>query len=169
MIQKKVCMVGVFGTGKTSLVQRFVHSLFSERYLSTVGVKIDRKPVELEGSTVTLMLWDLAGRDGHEDITTSYLRGSHAILYVADGTRRETCEQLAGLRDLVRQAAGEVPAVLALNKADLTDRWALGRSDEETLAGAWDMVRTSAKTGDGVEEAFRRIVRGTLTAREAGP
>jgi small GTP-binding protein len=168
MIQKKVCMVGVFGTGKTSLVQRFVHSLFSERYLSTVGVKIDRKPVELDGSTVTLMLWDLAGRDGHEDITTSYLRGAHAILYVADGTRRETCDQLPELRHLVRDAAGEVPAVLALNKADLTDRWALGGGDEETLAGGWDMVRTSAKTGDGVEEVFRRIARGTLATKEAG-
>ena len=75
MIQKKVCMVGLFGTGKTSLVQRFVHSMFSERYLSTVGVKIDRKPLELDGDQLTLVLWDLAGRDGHEDITTSYLRG----------------------------------------------------------------------------------------------
>jgi len=60
MIQKKVCMVGVFGTGKTSLVQRFVHSMFSERYLSTVGVKIERKPLELDGTTLTLVLWDLA-------------------------------------------------------------------------------------------------------------
>src|SRR6185295_15250827 len=56
MIQKKVCMVGLFGTGKTSLVQRFVHSLFSERYLSTVGVKIDRKQVDLDGTTVALVL-----------------------------------------------------------------------------------------------------------------
>jgi small GTP-binding protein len=90
MIQKKVCMVGVFGTGKTSLVQRFVHSMFSERYLSTVGVKIDRKAMQMDGADLTLVLWDLAGRDGHEDITSSYLRGAHAILYVADGTRRET-------------------------------------------------------------------------------
>ena len=166
MIQKKVCMVGLFGTGKTSLVQRFVHSLFSERYLSTVGVKIDRKPVELDGSNLTLVLWDLAGRDGHEDITTSYLRGAHAILYVADGTRRETCDQLPELRDLVRGAAGDVPAVLALNKADLADRWTLSRAEEDALAGEWDLLRTSAKTGDGVEEAFRRIARGTLAARE---
>ena len=64
MIQKKVCMVGLFGTGKTSLVQQFVHSLFSERYLSTVGVKIDRKPMEVDGVALTLVLWDLAGRDG---------------------------------------------------------------------------------------------------------
>jgi small GTP-binding protein len=169
MIQKKVCMVGLFGTGKTSLVQRFVTSLFSERYLSTVGVKIDRKPVELEGASITLVLWDLAGRDSHEDITTSYLRGAHAILYVADGTRRETCDQLPELRQLVRDAAGDVPAVLALNKADLRDRWALERGGEEALEKEWDLVRTSAKTGYGVEEAFRRIARGTLAAREARP
>jgi small GTP-binding protein len=168
MIQKKVCMVGLFGTGKTSLVQRFVHSLFSERYLSTVGVKIDRKPIEIDGASLTLVLWDLAGRDSHEDITTSYLRGAHAILYVADGTRRESCDQLPELKALAREAAGDVPGVLALNKADLADGWALSRR-EEALAGQWDMVRTSAKTGDGVEEVFRRLGRGTLATREARP
>lgn len=167
MIQKKVCMVGLYGTGKTSLVQRFVHSMFSERYLSTVGVKIDRKPVEIDGASLTLVLWDLAGRDGHEDITTSYLRGAHAVLYVADGTRRETCDQLPELRALAREAAGDVPGVLALNKADLKEGWVLDRRDEEALARDWDMVRTSAKTGDGVEEVFRRLGRGTLATREA--
>jgi small GTP-binding protein len=169
MIQKKVCMVGLYGTGKTSLVQRFVHSLFSERYLSTVGVKIDRRPVELDGTSVTLMLWDLAGRDSHEDITTSYLRGAHAILYVADGTRRETCDQLPELRALAREAAGEVPEVLALNKSDLKERWAITGADEQALAAAWDLVRTSAKSGDGVEDAFQRIARATLATREARP
>ena len=169
MIQKKVCMVGLFGTGKTSLVQRFVHSMFSERYLSTVGVKIDRKALEIDGASLTLVLWDLAGRDGHEDITTSYLRGAHAILYVADGTRRESCEQLSELKTLAQSAAGDVPSVLALNKADLKDRWAIGGRDEDALAREWDLVRTSAKTGDGVEELFRRIGRGTLATREARP
>ncbi len=167
MIQKKVCMVGVFGTGKTSLVQRFVHSMFSERYLSTVGVKIDRKPIQIDGTDLTLVLWDLAGRDGHEDITTSYLRGSHAVLYVADGTRRETCDQLPELRALVREAAGEVPEVLALNKSDLKDRWALATGDEQALTRAFDMVKTSAKSGDGVEEIFRRIGRAMLATKEA--
>ena len=167
MIQKKVCMVGLFGTGKTSLVQRFVQSMFSERYLSTVGVKIDRKSIEVDGAALTLVLWDLAGRDGHEDITTSYLRGAHAILYVSDGTRRETCDQLPELRALVRGAAGEVPEVLALNKSDLKERWALAAGDEQALSKAFDLVRTSAKTGDGVEETFRRIGRAMLTTKEA--
>ena len=166
MIQKKVCMVGLFGTGKSSLVQRFVHSLFSERYLSTVGVKIDRKALQLDGTEVTLVLWDLAGRDKHEDITASYLRGAHAVLYVADGTRRETCDQLPELRAIVREAAGEIPEVLALNKSDLVAEWALGRDDEQALAAQWDLVRTSARSGDGVEEAFLRIGRATLANRE---
>jgi hypothetical protein len=167
MIQKKVCMVGVFGTGKTSLVQRFVHSMFSERYLSTVGVKIDRKPIQIDGTDLTLVLWDLAGRDGHEDITTSYLRGTHAVLYVADGTRRETCDQLPELRALVREAAGEVPEVVALNKSDLKDRWALAAGDEQALSRAFELVKTSAKSGEGVEEIFRRIARATLATKEA--
>ena len=85
MIQKKICMVGVAGTGKTCLVQRFVHSIFSPRYLSTVGVKIDRKPVTVAGQLVTLLLWDLEGRDDQRDVSTSYLRGAHGLIYVVDG------------------------------------------------------------------------------------
>jgi small GTP-binding protein len=169
MIQKKVCMVGVFGTGKTSLVQRFVHSVFSQRYLSTVGVKIDRKQLELDGTPITLVLWDLAGRDKHEDITASYLRGAHAVLYVADGTRKETCEQLPEMRALVRGAAGDVPAVLALNKSDLIESWALAPGEEKALAAEWDLVRTSAKSGSGVEEVFLRLARVTLAIMEEQP
>ncbi len=167
MIQKKVCMVGVFGTGKSSLVQRFVHSLFSERYLSTVGVKIDRKSLELDGIPMTLVLWDLAGRDKHEDITVSYLRGSHAVLYVADGTRKETCDQLSELRALARDAAGDVPTVLALNKSDLVDSWMLTPDYESALAAEWEIVRTSAKTGAGVEEAFLRLARAAQAPKRA--
>lgn len=169
MIQKKVCMVGLYGTGKTSLVQRFVHSRFSDRYLSTVGVKIDRKPVTLEGGDVTLVLWDLAGRDGHEDITASYLRGAHGVLYVADGTRRETYEQLDELRAIVHAAAGEVPSVLALNKSDLESEWTLSSGDEKALSEKGLVIRTSARSGDGVESLFQRLAADMLRAGEVRP
>ena len=63
MLQKKICMLGGFSVGKTSLVRRFVKSIFSETYLTTVGVKIDKKSVALPDKTVDLILWDLAGED----------------------------------------------------------------------------------------------------------
>jgi len=155
VIQKKVCMVGYYATGKTSLVRQFVHSKFSDKYLSTVGVKVDRKEVAVSGNPVNLLLWDLEGRDGAQDLQTSYLRGASGIIYVVDGTRRETYTQVHELRDSVRSAVGEVPAVVALNKADLTDQWALTDGDREELAGLpWHVFTTSAKTGDGVEAAF---------------
>ena len=167
MIQKKVCMVGLFGVGKTCLVQQFVHSIFSAKYHSTVGVKIDRKTVSVDGTEATLLLWDLAGRDGVEDITTSYLRGTHALLYVVDGTRRETYDQLFQLQELARTAAGEVPSAVALNKADLGDAWMIGAKEERTLAEmGWHAVRTSAKTGDGVEAAFGWLARAAISAGE---
>lgn len=167
MIQKKICMVGVFGTGKTSLVQQFVHSIFSVKYHSTVGVKIDRKVVELDGGSVNLVLWDLAGRDGTQDIPPSYLKGAHGVLYVVDGTRRETIDELPSLRELAHSAAGSVPSLVALNKSDLTDEWCLKDRDVASLESAGlSVLRTSAKTGVGVEEAFARLARATMQAAE---
>ena len=168
MIQKKVCMVGVQGTGKTSMVKRFVHSLFSERYHSTVGVKIDRKVVTVDGGEVTLLLWDIEGRTEETEVPASYARGAHAVLYVADGTRRTTFEQLPSLRDHVRATVGDVPSLVALNKADLAEQWTLTRGDEASLPGAGlHHLRTSAKTGAGIEDAFTWIAREVLRAGAA--
>ncbi len=156
MIQKKICMVGVFGTGKTSLVQRYVRSIFSPRYLSTVGVKIDRKEVSLGGRDVHLMLWDLEGRDAHHDVNTSYLKGAAGLIYVVDGTRADTLQETRAIRERVLGAIGTVPSVLALNKSDLVSEWTLP-ADDRGIAGQedWHVLRTSAKSGDGVDAMFQ--------------
>ncbi len=155
MIQKKICMVGVFGTGKTSMVRQFVFSKFSEKYHSTVGVKVDRREVDVHGTTVKLLLWDLEGRDGHQNLQTSYLRGAAGIIYVADGTRPETLDQLFELRGVVNGAIGAVPSVVAVNKVDLTDQWQMTEGQFEALdESQWYRLKTSAKTGAGVKEAF---------------
>jgi small GTP-binding protein len=169
MIQKKVCMVGVYGTGKTSLVQRYVHSIFSAKYHSTVGVKIDRKLVQLGEAAVNLLLWDIEGRSSEQDVPASYLRGAHAVLFVADGTRRDTFEQLFDLGRRTRAATGEVPSIVALNKSDLRDQWVLTAADRKRLeAAGFRSLITSAKTGDGVEDAFLWLAEATLEA-SAGP
>ena len=168
MIQKKICMVGVFGTGKTSMVRQFVFSKFSEKYHSTVGVKVDRKEVDVDGTNVKLLLWDLEGRDGYQDIQTSYLRGAAGIIYVVDGTRRETFEQLFELRLVVTRAIGEVPSVVAVNKVDLVDQWQITDDQFNALdESKWHRLKTSAKTGEGVEEAFLWLARTMLKGGES--
>jgi small GTP-binding protein len=163
MIQRKICMVGVFGTGKTCLVQRYVHSIFSDRYLSTVGVKIDRKEVQIGEQNVKLMLWDLEGRDGTRDVNASYINGAHGVIYVVDGTRRETLDGMYEIRETVTSALGDIPSVVAINKTDLASLWKLEPSDEEAVgARGLHSFRTSAKTGDGVEATFLWLAKATL-------
>jgi small GTP-binding protein len=81
MIQKKICLLGAFAVGKTSLVSRFVKSIFSDRYYTTVGVKIEKKIVRVGEQQWNLIIWDLAGEDEFMQIRMSYLRGASDIFW----------------------------------------------------------------------------------------
>jgi hypothetical protein len=160
MIQKKICMLGATGVGKTSLVSRFVFSIFSDTYLTTIGVKVDKKTVAIDGAEVTLMLWDIYGEDEFQTVRTSYLRGASGYLLVADGTRQRTLDTARQLQKTAEDVIGRVPFLLVLNKADLGDDW---RVDDRALwrmaEDGWSVVKTSAKSGEGVEEAFLKLAR----------
>ncbi len=163
MLHKKICMLGSFSVGKTSLILRFVESIFSDRYLTTVGVKIDKKVVSVEGQDVTLLLWDLYGEDEYQKIRMSYLRGASGYLLVADGTRLATLDKTLAIKDEAEKNFGPTPFVVALNKCDLTDDWEISPEREAELNGrAWKVVRTSAKTGEGVELAFESLIKALL-------
>jgi small GTP-binding protein len=157
MIQKKVCMLGGFAVGKTSLVARFVTSMFSDKYLTTVGVKIEKKSVQVSDQQLDLVLWDIYGDDEFQRVRMSYLRGASGYLLVVDPTRKATLETAIALQDSAEKTIGRVPFILVLNKADLIDQWDI---DEHALDDRnWTIIRTSAKTGAGVEEAFLALAR----------
>jgi small GTP-binding protein len=158
MLQKKVCMLGGFSVGKTSLVKRYVQSVFSETYLTTVGVKIDKKTVDLTDKIVTLILWDLAGEDDIASLRMSYLRGSAGYVLVADGTRHSTLDVALSLRKRVEADYGPLPFVLLLNKNDLKDQWSVPDAEIADLRQAgWWVQSSSARTGEGVEDAFKDL------------
>ena len=164
MIHKKVCMLGGFAVGKTSLVARYVTSLFSEKYLTTVGVKIDKKQVTVDGQDVTLMLWDVYGQDEFQSVQASQLRGMAGYLLVVDGTRRATLETARQLQEMATAAVGPVPFILLLNKADLASEWDIDEQAFFKLAEqGWRVIRTSAKTGEGVEAAFESLTRAMVS------
>jgi len=163
MIQKKVCMLGAFAVGKTSLVSRYVRSIFSDKYYTTVGVKIDKKLVSVGEKEVNLILWDLAGEEEYQKVHMSYLRGASGYLLVVDGTRPATLETALRLQKSAAEAVGDIPFVLILNKSDLTDDWEIdGTTVEEIASRGWPVIRGSAKTGEGVEESFSLLVRKIL-------
>jgi small GTP-binding protein len=162
MIQKKICMLGGTAVGKTSLVARYVRNLFSEKYLSSIGVKVDKKVLSVDGTEMTLVLWDIHGDDQFQAIRTSYLRGTSAYLLVVDGTRRVTLDKALDIKRTVDQTIGDVPFVLVLNKADLTEAWDVPSGIEDELKEKWVVLRSSAKTGEGVEDAFAHLARALI-------
>ncbi len=164
MIQKKICMLGGFAVGKTSLVSRYVRSIFSDKYLSTVGVKIDKKQVSIDGTDMQLMLWDVNGQDDYQAVQASHLRGMSGYFLVVDGTRRATLETARQLEQKAKETVGDVPFIMLLNKADLSSSWEI---DEQAMfklsENGWRVFKTSAKSGDGVEKAFETLARAMLT------
>lgn len=157
MLQKKICLLGAFSVGKTSLIQRFVSSIFDDKYLTTVGVKIDKKVVTVDEQEIMLMIWDLAGEDDYNTLNKNHLRGAAGYILVIDGTRPKSLEVGLAVHDKVKEALGDVPVVVALNKADLIDEWILDADELAKLEETLPALRTSAKTGDNVELLFSEL------------
>ena len=156
VIQKKICMVGAFGVGKTSLVSRFVHSIFSEKYQTTVGVKIDRKIVPHSAGDINLILWDLAGEDALTTVRPAHLKGASGYILVIDGLRRTTLEVAIDLHGRVAGSGGRCP----LRRASST-RPTCGKPGKfsrpistASSPAAGRVVETSAKTGAASSRYF---------------
>jgi small GTP-binding protein len=158
----KVVMLGDFAVGKTSLVNRYVHSIFSEKYLATLGVHISKKDIVLDGGgqgrDVTFLLWDINGEDGFHTVLPQYLKGAAGAILVCDATRPGTWSSIAGHEKLFRRENPEGTCVVALNKIDLltaTD----ARAAEKELgrrsgAGGSLLYPTSAKAETNVNALF---------------
>lgn len=161
--ERKICMLGAAGVGKTSLVRRYVEGIFSERYHSTIGVKIDRKRVVVGDDAINLVLWDVEGETDQRTIRFRYLRGAAGYLMVADGTNPETLEVAREVQAKVADTTEALPFLLLLNKADRIADWATGPVLLAPLeAVGWTILRTSAANGAGVEEAFLQLAHRLL-------
>src|ERR1700691_3932950 len=166
MQKKKICLLGSYGVGKTSLVARFVHSMFADKYHTTVGVKIDKKVLNIDGEEVTLMLWDVAGEEDGAPVKLNQVRDASGYLLVVDGTRGRTLEVARSIQQRAEAEVGARPFILLVNKADLRETWEIPDSTWEELANAgWTVLETSAKSGQHVEEAFLSLASRILKAQ----
>lgn len=168
MLQKKVCMLGYFAVGKTSLVRRCVESIFSEQYITTIGVKIDKKTLTVSEKEVTLVVWDVYGEDNQQSVMPAYLRGMAGYLLVVDPTRPNTVKKAEVLNNRVRETVGNLPFVLVKNKSDLKENWITEDSDLAALENtASAVIETSAKNDSNVDETFESLASAILAANKS--
>ena len=157
MIQKKVCLLGATGVGKTSLVKQFVEGIFSEKYLTSIGVKIDKKVLEINANKIQLMVWDIEGIDRYCGFQAKYLRGASAYIVVTDQTRSQSLVEGAEIQKMVKEVA-DIPGILAINKSDLDASWHWTENELFVYQDSYvKSFQTSAKTGENVEELFEYL------------
>jgi small GTP-binding protein len=159
VIQKKVCLLGDFAVGKTSLVRRYVEGKFDDKYMSTIGVKISRRTIVRDDITLNLLIWDLAGGEDFDQMTSRYLLGAAGALIVCDLTRQKTIKTMTDYAKQLQEQQPEAALVLAANKADLVAERVI---DDETMTAVGRQLEapfllTSAKDGQNVEEAFELL------------
>jgi small GTP-binding protein len=160
MLKAKIILTGNFGVGKTSLFQRFLFSRFDEKYLTTIGVKVDKRVVKLETDEVQLFLWDVAGEVSQDKVPLSYFLGAHGIIYVFDVTRPLTYENIEKDVNYLKSKAKKAVIKVVGNKSDLLSSAEL--ADVLNKLPYPSNLTTSAKTGTNVEKLFEDLAQTIL-------
>ena len=167
----KTCQLLIIGdssVGKTSLINRYTNGTFKEEYLATVGLDYSSKDEEFNNETVHIKLWDTAGQERFKSLTQNYLRNADGILLVYDVTKTESFENLKDWICSIKQNMETknifLPLIICGNKVDMEESREITKEDAEKFASKnnYKYFETSAKTGEGVDEAIRELVNQIL-------
>ena len=152
----KITILGEKNVGKTSLVYRYIENKFRDSYKATLGVNLLKKDMEVDGNSVSAQIWDLGGQDSFKSLRKLYLEGSNGALVIFDLTERKTFDRLNEWVDSFKEARGEQPMVLIGNKSDLENQRKITEMEASNYAkeNKMELILTSAKTGQNVEDAF---------------
>jgi len=160
----KITLLGEKNVGKTSLVYRYIENKFRESYKATLGVNLLKKDMEVDGNSVSAQIWDLGGQESFRSLRKLYLEGANGALVMFDLTERKTFEKLNEWVDSFKEARGEQPIVLIGNKSDLENQRKITDMEASNYAkdNNMELMLTSAKTGQNVEEAFIKLTKRIL-------
>jgi len=158
----KLILTGDFKVGKTSLIRRFIENLFSESYISTIGVEISKKTVVMDEDTeVNFVLWDIGGQiSSMAPYRHRFYEGASAAFIVIDRTRPNNLESVkTWYKDIKESVPRNIPVVIVGNKSDLQEEVAISEEEIKVVAKelSFHYILTSALTGENVNEAFLYI------------
>jgi small GTP-binding protein len=184
-VKKKIVLLGNSAVGKTSLIRRFVFDTFEDSYITTIGSKVTKKEIDIddngEDKRLTLMIWDVLGTEGYTATHSRTFAGAHGAILVSDLSRKETIDNLESYWiPLLFEIVDNIPIVFVSNKSDLVDRATLKQGLIDNIASRFNVglehslpshlsasFITSAKSGEGVENAFESL--GYLLLSEKMP
>ena len=156
----KVLLLGNSDVGKSSLLLRYVDSVWNDAFVPTIGVDFKVKTLTINEKKVKMQIWDTAGQERFRTVVSTYFRGAHGILLLYDVTNRDSFKNLESwLIEIEKNAKEKVLKILIGNKCDLTDDREI-QSDEGkafALRNGMEFMETSAKMNTNVSEAFETL------------
>ena len=161
----KITVIGDGGVGKTSLIQKFTNDTFTKDYIKTIGAQFSVFDKEIKGDKVKLLFWDIAGQDDFNFLRPAFFKDSRAAIVVYSLEDNElgedSFEHISNWVKDIYSYCGEIPVIIFANKVDLVDDQNLDTSKIAELVKSNNFLGyfiTSAKTGQGVIEAFNTII-----------
>ena len=167
----KTCQLLVIGdtsVGKTSLITRYTNGTFKDEYLATVGLDYYSKEEIINNKTINIKIWDTAGQERFKALTQSYFRNAEGVMLAFDVTKSESYDNLKDwIASIKKNLEGKnifLPLIIVGNKIDMEESREVEKESAEQFAteNNYKYFETSAKTGEGVDEAVRDLVNQVL-------
>ena len=156
----KVLLLGNSDVGKSSLLLRYVDSVWNDAFVPTIGVDFKVKTLTINEKKVKMQIWDTAGQERFRTVVATYFRGAHGILLLYDVTNKDSFKNLENwLIEIEKNAQEKVLKILIGNKCDLTDDREITTEEGKAFAlrNGMEFMETSAKMNTNVTEAFETL------------
>jgi len=174
--QLKFILLGDGRVGKTSLRKKYMGMGFTQEYLKTIGVDMAYLPYQYEEFSSSVVIWDIAGQDEFRFARQLYYGGANAAIFVFDTTSVLDLDKIRWWMDdlLKKITPSELePFYLAIlaNKIDLKDEQKVGEQEIKNVKSMFEdeyplltttLYKTSALTGEGVDDAFNWVIENTI-------
>ena len=161
----KIIVVGDGGVGKTSLIKKFTEGSFEQEYIKTIGAQFSKYESERNGDKIKLLFWDIAGQEDFQFLLPSFYQNAKAAIIVysleENELGRNSFVHIKNWHENIVNYCGKIPLLVFANKVDLVNEGNLDTSELQKVVDVNNFLSyylTSAKTGQGVIEAFNAII-----------
>lgn len=156
----KLIILGDQAVGKSSLLMRYCDDKFTLNMIGTAGVDFKRKNIQHNSKQYSVLFYDAAGHERFRHITKMHYQGAQGIILAYDITEVSSFNNVFNwMQNIQENADSDAEIIFIGNKIDLENR-EVKEKDAKALSDSFkvQLFEASAKTGEGVEKAFKTII-----------